>query len=71
MQAEKWLGTTNFTSRIAIAGLSIASLSAVAIPFGGFILAGSVATEVISGIMIVQKEHGKNKRKHLMKHLII
>ena len=51
LQAEKWLGTTNFTSRIAIAGLSIASLSAVAIPFGGLILAGSVATEVISGIM--------------------
>ena len=34
-------GTTNFTSRIAIAGLSIASLSAVAIPFAGLMLAVS------------------------------
>ena len=41
LQADKWLGTTNFTSRIAIAGLSIASLSAVAIPFAGLMLAGS------------------------------
>ena len=47
LQAEHWLGTTNFGSRVAIAGLSIAS---AAVPGAGLLLAAGVATEIVTGL---------------------
>ena len=49
LQAQSWLGSTNFGSRMAIASLAVAS-SVVAIPFVGCMLAAGVMTEVASGV---------------------
>ena len=48
LQAINLLGSTNFGSRIAIAGLSIASMSMI--PFAGVMLTAGLVTEVVSGI---------------------
>ena len=48
LQAINLLGSTNFGSRIAIAGLSIASMSMI--PFAGVMLTAGVVTEVVSGV---------------------
>lgn len=51
LQAEHWLGTTNFGSRLAIAGLTVAQLtSTIAVPGVGLLLAAGLATEVASGL---------------------
>ena len=51
LQADNLLGTTNFGSRVAVAGLAVAQLtSAIAVPGVGLLLAAGVATEVASGL---------------------
>mmetsp|Transcript_40406 Transcript_40406/g.84535 ORF Transcript_40406/g.84535 Transcript_40406/m.84535 type:complete len:260 (-) Transcript_40406:858-1637(-) len=49
LQASHMLNNTNFGSRVAIAGLSLAS-AVVAVPFLGVMLAAGVVTEVASGV---------------------
>ena len=55
-QTENVLGNVNLGSRLALAGISIASLGSLTIPFGLVFTAG----EVISGVW---KDHAKRKWK--------
>jgi len=55
-QTESVLGNVNLGSRLALAGISIASLGSLTIPFGLVFTAG----EVISGVW---KDHAKRKWK--------
>jgi len=61
-QTESVLGNVNLGSRLALAGISIASLGSLTIPFGLVFTAG----EVISGVW---RDHAKRKWKEQTERL--
>ena len=66
MQFQRWAGKANLASRVAVAGLSVASWSAIVVPGAAFLLAAGVVAEVVTGVWGDRARRGWEMRTALL-----
>jgi hypothetical protein len=66
LQFQRWAGKANLASRVAVAGLSVASWSAIVVPGAAFLLAAGVVAEVVTGVLGDRARRGWEMRTALL-----